>query len=457
MKFTIMKFKIIYYTILACLSLFISCANLNNIDDVTSLVGKEAYMPNIDLFVFRGGAHGFTAPDLNQDGIEDENIVDYISNLFNDTEFSLNTLQEQTNMVFYNSKIRIIFITTNQTENGGFIKNSNYPSLDNTYRDNHIDPHSNSNFKKTNACPSGFRGPQESEYSLCALDKTGEPYLSVNSNKDKLLYVDSKGILCSNTPTPAECIHKCLNGDLEKNFRFTLTDITGKQKKGTVTASSETIRIFFAKTISFCSSNNAGVAGLSTVGTKDSIRIPDNRYYLYSAAISRDYTIGLGEKSVIYSNANNTMPKKRLRDTLSHELGHYFGLTHTFENTSCDYTQGRTRGATKNRIMDYNVQAEIFSPCEQTLYSSVAENWLTNKIIYALNPLNKPINLNKPTVLGNISFLDTKIQNYKTDIHNKNITIYDGAWEGDLNLNSNNSNNFNKIDNENIKLLPVSQ
>ena len=423
-----------FYVYLFCLIFTISCANLTDLDSVASNLNKKAYMPNLDLYVFRGGSSAFLAPDLNKDGIEDENIVNYVTNFFNNTPYSINSLQEQVGMTFYRSKIRIFFISTNQTEGNGLISDPNYPVLQNTYRDEYIKP-SNFAYPASDKCPANLPSVPETSYSLCALDNTGQPILSSTPDRDRLVYIDNStsSRLCTDTPTPASCVHKCFNGDLGMRYKFTLTDIAGKTKKGTVTVDSNTVRIFFAKTVSPCSSATTGVAGLSTVGSKDFFDNPNVRYYLYSTAISRDYTIGFGERDYTRSGDINA-PKRRIIQTLSHELGHYFGLTHTFEESSCDYTSNRVTGATTNRIMDYNVIPEIFAPCEKIIVNDLSSRWLKEPITYSVSP-NGSINYTEAPTVVSANIVGALNNENQTMLKEGMLEIYDGSWNGTLTIN----------------------
>ena len=424
-----MFYKILQKIFICTNLFFFSCANLSNIDNLVTLNSKEAYIPNIDLYIFRGGTSGFTAPDLNKDGIEDENVIDYVVSLFLQNMNSINNLQNQVDMVFYLSKIRVFLISTNRNEGLYFSSNTNYPILNNTYRDTHIIIDPATGLRASPQCL-GDDLPQldESEYQFCALNNNKQPILATYS--DNLVYVDSKGMLCSNTPKPSECKSKCFIGDLASKYKFTLTDITGRSKKGTVGVDENNIRIFFSNKISICGNDTRGISGLSTIGTKNTISNNEQRYYFYSIAIARDYTLSFSEREYFTNKSINV--KEKLISTISHELGHYFGLTHTFENTSCDYTPGRTAGATKNRIMDYNINGEVFSPCEKDIYTSLSSTLLKNKILYALDNNGSSIIKKQPEIYPYYNFVQLK--NYENS--NQTIQIYDGSWNGDVHINN---------------------
>jgi len=141
------------------------------------------------------------------------------------------------------------------------------------------------------------------------------------------------------------------SGGLSSVSSLTLTDETGTFNKGTILIDYNKVVIFFAQSIHV----DPSVSGFSVIGTGDTINNPSFRTQ-YRIAIGSNY---FGSFEI-------------LRRTVSHELGHYFGLVHSFETTSCSLApQGTTL-----RIMDYVTNAENFIGCEQSIAKNLASVYL---------------------------------------------------------------------------------
>ena len=116
---------------------------------------------------------------------------------------------------------------------------------------------------------------------------------------------------------------------------YTLSDAAGSEDKGTVNHEAGRIRIVFTGSFT-CGSVSA--AGCASVNNTWSITNPEN---------------GLVVMNI------NAWSLRSLSETMAHELGHFFGLSHTFADPATSGCSTISQGTTKY-IMDYSSNATAF-------------------------------------------------------------------------------------------------
>ncbi len=385
------------YIIFSLLITIISSC-INNLEDIE----VEISTPDLDMYVFRG-ENGFRAPDYDNDGEEDFNVVNYILNSFFNDSYSVGILQSQVKMEFDASKIRVFLVSQNQDR-----KVPDLPVLSNT----HVKPFVRENESSTiespieeDCAPIPDNSEEEqphidnSLFKPCFLNDDGFPFFIFVEEERRFILADASEEPCPPNfeDPPGNCIHKCYIGDFDTNYKFTLTDIKGEERKGTVEVDPDNVRIYFVNEVDPCGTNSNGVSGVSIVGNEESIQSPDSRYQQYYIGIAHRYTVGLGERffhSLQSIRPEATLPAFdpgifSLASTISHELGHYFGLYHSFEEESCDYVPGQ--GNTINRIMDYVAEPRIFTQCETNIYTRLSQLYSGRMLRYVADPVDENI------------------------------------------------------------------
>lgn len=129
---------------------------------------------------------------------------------------------------------------------------------------------------------------------------------------------------------------------------FTLTDIDGFENRGTVNHAAGRIRIIFVGSF-LCDGVSAG--GCAYLGNVASMQNPE---------------IGL----VVINSNYQTL--RLLSETVAHELGHFFGLLHTFESVPTPGCSTVSEGTT-NYLMDYNTNPTVFQECEISYAKTLLE------------------------------------------------------------------------------------
>lgn len=101
-----MKFKVILLLFFSTLF----CANqelLDNYEKAGNSQIIEAYMPDLDFYIFRGSG-GFDTNDGSEPDV-------FLKRMFADSEESIHNFQTQADMAFYKSRIRVFYIKTDAT------------------------------------------------------------------------------------------------------------------------------------------------------------------------------------------------------------------------------------------------------------------------------------------------------------------------------------------------------
>lgn len=149
---------------------------------------------------------------------------------------------------------------------------------------------------------------------------------------------------------------------------YTLSDETGTQDKGTVNHEAGRIRIVF--TGAFTCDTTAPVSGCANINDVGSIRQPENTQIVMNASAAS---------------------LRSLSETMAHELGHYFGLLHSFDNPATSGCSTINLGTTKY-IMDYSYNATNFQECEIAYATQVLEaspfpkgHFVDNSVLLSLN------------------------------------------------------------------------
>ena len=311
---------------------------------------EEYYTPNVDLFIFR---HDSSLPYWEIDewrrgfDIDGVNVVDYLFRFFSDSEPSLNTFQKQNQMVFNDSHVRAFIVTPHR-------------GIDTTY---------------SSVLPvlTGDRGQDQVD---CSFDPFG-PAIPVDlsdigANPESAIILREEDGLSLYIP---DVVVAGYNPD-EPTFpekKLYLTNYAGTNTTGReVSVDRNHLRIFFSEIVEPCSSRfggGVGIGGLASLGDAERLT-PANRLISYSSISSR-------YNSSSYSLGDIGL---NLRLTISHELGHVFGLPHSFADDSCDT---KDQGTT-TRVMDYIDPREpkfpsVFAPCEQARYENLSGVFLDQK------------------------------------------------------------------------------
>ena len=335
----------------------------------------DYYTPNIDLFIFRHNVNLMNVP-IAQEGFNidgQNNIVNYLYQFFSTTsEASINPYQGQNKMLFHRSKIRAIIVTPHR-------------SLDTTYAGAYaLTPDQTQIICKL--ANSSFN------VSLSTAGILPNRLLSTNDNQ----YVSDLSVAGLQLAGKPDSLHR----------KLYLTNSEGTEQSGReINIENNNIRIFFANRISPCTKPAAtpskidrAPAGLALVGTRNLLG-PRQRYESL-IAIAGKYNLGSrksndGTRTYFFGQQDTT---ENLRLTLSHEMGHFFGLRHSFSDDSCDTQEQHTT----DRIMDYfdpnrSPIRNKFIDCEQEIYKNLANIYLDGKKVpYELDSNGRPTDGSKP-------------------------------------------------------------
>ena len=333
------------------------------------------YTPDIDLFIFRHNVNLMNVP-IAQEGFNIDgqtNIVNYLYQFFSTTsEASINPYQGQNEMLFHRSKIRAIIVTPHR-------------GLDTTYHGVYaLTP------DKTQIICDLVDPP-----FMVNLSTAGIPTNRLLSIKDNR-YVSDLNAAGLQISGKADSLQR----------KLYLTNSEGTNQSGReINIETNNIRIFFANNISPCikpaetpSKIDSAPAGLANVGTRNHLGQQQRHFPLIS--IAGKYNLGKRRSNdgrFIYNIAQKDTTKN-LRTTLSHEMGHFFGLRHSFSDDSCD----TKKQGTTDRIMDYWVRGgppilDKFIDCEQKTYKNLANVYLDGKKVqYELDLNGRPIDGSKP-------------------------------------------------------------
>ncbi len=332
---------------------------------------KDYYTPNVDLFIFRQNSSSQSVP-VSQRGFDIEgvnNVVDYLYNFFSSADTSIHEFQEQNRMLFYGSKIRIFIVT----------------------------PH---------------RGVDTTYFGAYLLTESGEIRcnLEVSENASSISFADAginreRAVIRSDNNSGKMLYQADLNIagfglrdlDLRKWRRLYLTNYDGTDMMGAeIPAARDNLRIFFSDRIYPCTDDeNGGVGGIAILGNSENLK-QNSRIFSVSAISSR-YNVGrrtIKGRELMFGQGDTI---KNLRTSISHEMGHIFGLQHSFHEKSCDVKPMNTT----NRIMDYfsarrkSPRPSMFVPCEQKIYEELSHLFLDGeKKSYRLNSNGRPVKLN---------------------------------------------------------------
>ncbi len=335
----------------------------------------EAYTPNIDIYLFRGDK-GFSIPG-------GANPISYIVQLFDyDKQNSIHKFQLQVDMVFYTSTIRFFLLSAK--------------GLENTFRDTVIIDPSDSETMSMDKCNTRI----QAELFPCPSKD--------NSNK------------------------RCYFGDLflgglnikpddpfaEYAKPFFLSNYEGTRTKATSFRIGEhdpvfrNVRMFFADRVSFCD----GVAGISSLG------IPDTLDKLRYRAQS---SLAVASKHLLNPNLSANRIRSSIIGTIAHELGHFFGLVHSFEPESCQFEKGER---STNRIMDYSRNPSVFTDCEKGIYLQGSKAFLNGvKQKYEIHDNGTPVKIRNRVHPPTFSaFLHSTLDDQSKEmLHDGRIQIFD--------------------------------
>ena len=315
---------------------------------------EEYYSPNVDLFIFR---HDSSLPYWEVDewrrgfDIDGVNVVDYLFNFFSNSEPSLNTFQKQNQMVFNDSRIRAFIVTPHR-------------GIDTTY----------------SAILPALTGDQGQDQVDCNFfDPSGQPIpldlSDIGANPESAIILQQVDGSSSYIPDVVVAGYnpEGLSLSSAQQKKLYLTNYAGTNTTGgEVAVDSNHLRIFFSEIVEPCSSRflrSGGIAGLALPGSAEQLK-PEKRITSYSSISSRYNSSSYGLRNIGLN----------LRLTISHELGHVFGLPHSFADDSCDT---KDQGTT-TRVMDY-IDPEtpkfpsVFIPCEQARYESLSGVFLDQK------------------------------------------------------------------------------
>ena len=331
-----MIFRVCFLVFLFLFSLsFTACARLGDFDDVSTHRLVEAYTPNVDIYIFRSPSDGVLDHQrgFHVEGVE--NIAEYLLQFFSDRSASINEFQLQNDMAFYASNIRIFFVTA-QSGMPESVTATYLDRLDVTDDDRLI-------------CP--IHPPGQIPIAHAGVDT--EDIVTFDGQK---IYFGDLGIAGYQVGTgvPVKKLYMTNHAG---------TDLQGPE----IRIDPNHIRIFFADIVSPCNpSPSLGVAGLASIGTAERLQ-SGLRATNYMAISSRYNVNGLVESAQVYN----------LRVSIAHEMGHFFGLFHPFEQNggqplSCRFDELNTT----NRIMDYSQVVSTFIPCEQDIYRTRANHFL---------------------------------------------------------------------------------
>ena len=120
---------------------------------------------------------------------------------------------------------------------------------------------------------------------------------------------------------------------------YTLSDSTGTEDKGTIHHPEGRIRMVFTGSFTCGSVSAAGCASVNGI-----------------------YGIENPHQGLIVMNSNG-WSLRSMSETMAHELGHFFGLSHTFSTPATNGCETIDQGTTKY-IMDYSGNATLFQACE---------------------------------------------------------------------------------------------
>ena len=193
-----------------------------------------------------------------------------------------------------------------------------------------------------------------------------------------------------------------------------------------IMASRDNIRIFFSYVVSPCGNNSSGVGGLASVGTAANLA-EDSRIQL-SIAISSLY----GASNLLgYGNATTN-----LRIALSHELGHFFGLYHSFDPNPnpnpCTTTMTAPAAGTTPRIMDYRTSSSsptqnTFIPCEQEIHKSRADVYLDGEKV--THTVNEDGSIDDDSNTTTLAIQNTLSTSARLAVNEGHLEIYDSSSE----------------------------